>query len=365
MVRLKDIAEITGFSITTVSRILNNDKTLRTSQNTKNIIKTVAEATGYKTLNEKKKERYKKKNSLSMVVGIIEMSSTNEVIKDPYYIYLKEFLEKVCRKNTIKSLSLTFDLKRQKYVNNDISKLKVNGLIAIGRFSKLEVKAMEKLSKNIVFLDTAYPNGEYSSIAPDLELGVKNGLDYLFEKGHRKIYFIGWTPRGSFVMSMIFLVICSLPSHIQSDKINLRIERDAEHHGLFVVFCADDSDGMRLVCVCHARHHRILDLFEAAAPLGRGVHHLFDIIGARLLAHVLAQRVVDLFIFALRQLRHDGKSRARDLVLVHAVGQLVSAAAGQDHQQHRSQCEKPHFFAHIYPFPKKIKPPSLHIGAKT
>lgn len=39
MVRLKDIAEITGFSITTVSRILNNDKTLRTSQNTKNIIK--------------------------------------------------------------------------------------------------------------------------------------------------------------------------------------------------------------------------------------------------------------------------------------------------------------------------------------
>ena len=46
MVRLKDIAEITGFSITTVSRILNNDKTLRTSQNTKNIIKTVAEATG-------------------------------------------------------------------------------------------------------------------------------------------------------------------------------------------------------------------------------------------------------------------------------------------------------------------------------
>lgn len=49
------------FSITTVSRILNNDKTLRTSQNTKNIIKTVAEATGYKTLNEKKKERYKKR----------------------------------------------------------------------------------------------------------------------------------------------------------------------------------------------------------------------------------------------------------------------------------------------------------------
>ena len=76
MVRLKDIAEITGFSITTVSRIFYNDKTLRTSQNTKNIIKTVAEATGYKTLNEKKKERYKKKNSLSMVVGIIENLNT-------------------------------------------------------------------------------------------------------------------------------------------------------------------------------------------------------------------------------------------------------------------------------------------------
>lgn len=234
MVRLKDIAEITGFSITTVSRILNNDKTLRTSQNTKNIIKTVAEATGYKTLNEKKKERYKKKNSLSMVVGIIEMSSTNEVIKDPYYIYLKEFLEKVCRKNTIKSLSLTFDLKRQKYVNNDISKLKVNGLIAIGRFSKLEVKAMEKLSKNIVFLDTVYPNGEYSSIAPDLELGVKNGLDYLFEKGHSKIYFIGPTYAPNFFTNLALevrresFIKYMKEKKMYSDSLLLECERSSE-----------------------------------------------------------------------------------------------------------------------------------------
>ena len=35
MVRLKDIAEITGFSITTVSRILNNDSSLSTSLETK------------------------------------------------------------------------------------------------------------------------------------------------------------------------------------------------------------------------------------------------------------------------------------------------------------------------------------------
>ena len=190
MIHLKDIAEITGFSVATISRVLNDDKTLRTTQETRNIIKTVAEATGYKTLNEKKKERYKKKNTLS-IIGIIEMSSTNEILKDPYYIYLKEFLEKVCRKNTIKSLNLSFDLKKQKYISNDNCRWKVSGLIAIGRFSEIEVKAMEKLSKNIVFLDTTYPEGKYSSIAPDLELGVKKGLDYLIEKGHKNICFIG------------------------------------------------------------------------------------------------------------------------------------------------------------------------------
>lgn len=234
MIHLKDIAEITGFSIATVSRVLNNDKSLRATQETKNIIKTVAEASGYKTLSEKKKERYKKKNSLSIVIGIIEMSSTNEILKDPYYIYLKEFLEKVCRKNTIKSLNLSFDSKKQKYINNDNYNLKVNGLIAIGRFSEIEVKAMEKLSKNIVFLDTSYPDGKYSSITPDLELGVKKGLDYLIEKGHKKICFIGPIYAPNFFKTLSLevrreaFIKYMKEKNLYSDSLLLECERSSE-----------------------------------------------------------------------------------------------------------------------------------------
>ena len=55
MVTLKNLSEITGYSIATISRVLNNDKTLRASEETKKIIKTVAKTSGYKTLQSKKR----------------------------------------------------------------------------------------------------------------------------------------------------------------------------------------------------------------------------------------------------------------------------------------------------------------------
>ena len=93
---------------------------------------------------------------------------------------------------------------------------------------------MEKLSKNIVFLDTAYPNGEYSSIAPDLELGVKNGLDYLFEKGHRKIYFIGPTYAPNFLTNLALevrresFIKYMKEKKMYSDSLLLECERSSE-----------------------------------------------------------------------------------------------------------------------------------------
>ena len=75
MVTLKNLSELTGYSITTISRVLNNDKTLRAGEETKNIIKAVAKNSGYKT-QESKKNKLKNTSPIKNCLGIIERAGT-------------------------------------------------------------------------------------------------------------------------------------------------------------------------------------------------------------------------------------------------------------------------------------------------
>ena len=190
MVTLKNLSEITGYSIATISRVLNNDKTLRASEETKKIIKTVAKTSGYKTL-QNKKNKQKIKSSLynRCCLGIVEPSNIQEHIQDPYYLYLKGFVEQECFNKKIETVKIQYNTKSKKY--NFFPNKKVDGIITIGHFSVKEIDDMKKITKNIVFLDCAPHDGNYSSVIVDLKLGLKRGVDYLISCGHKNICFAG------------------------------------------------------------------------------------------------------------------------------------------------------------------------------
>ena len=190
MVTLKNLSEITGYSIATISRVLNNDKTLRASEETKKIIKTVAKTSGYKTL-QSKKNKQKIKSSLynRCCLGIVEPSNIQEHIQDPYYLYLKGFVEQECFNKKIETVKIQYNTKSKKY--NFFPNKKVDGIITIGHFSVKEINDMKKITKNIVFLDCAPHDGNYSSVIVDLKLGLKRGVDYLISCGHKNICFAG------------------------------------------------------------------------------------------------------------------------------------------------------------------------------
>lgn len=190
MVTLKNLSEITGYSIATISRVLNNDKTLRASEETKKIIKTVAKTSGYKTL-QSKKNKQKIKSSLynRCCLGIVEPSNIQEYIQDPYYLYLKGFVEQECFNKKIETVKIQYNTKSKKY--NFFPNKKVDGIITIGHFSVKEIDDMKKITKNIVFLDCAPHDGNYSSVIVDLKLGLKRGVDYLISCGHKNICFAG------------------------------------------------------------------------------------------------------------------------------------------------------------------------------
>ncbi|MGL5379141.1 LacI family DNA-binding transcriptional regulator [Clostridium sp.] len=184
MATLKEIAEKVGVSVATVSRVLNNDSGILVSDDTKLNIFKVADELEYKTVKQRKG---KLKENKSICIGIVEMYDVLKQLEDPYYLLLRNIVERECFQNELKVVKLF----RESNGYECIEKVDLDGIIAIGKFSETEINFMAQKTNNIVFLDSS-PNDEiYDSVKINFKLGVKQGLDYFVKLGHSKIGFIG------------------------------------------------------------------------------------------------------------------------------------------------------------------------------
>lgn len=181
MATLKEIANKANVSQSTVSRVLNHDSTIFVTDETKKKIFEIAEELEYKTLKERKN---KTKKDLKIKVGIIEMYDTAMQLEDPYYLLLRNVVEKECFENNIDVIKLF--KKDNEYINDD-----VEAIIAIGKFEKEEINSMNKITNNIVFLDSSPNDNLYDSVKVNFKSGVKQALSNLKKLGHKKIGYIG------------------------------------------------------------------------------------------------------------------------------------------------------------------------------
>lgn len=86
MVTIKQIAEESGFSQATVSRLLNEDPTLSVSPATKNKILTVANKLGY--------GKRQNKFLISRKIALLTSFTAEEELQDVYFNTLKELILK-------------------------------------------------------------------------------------------------------------------------------------------------------------------------------------------------------------------------------------------------------------------------------
>lgn len=184
MATLKDIAKLSDVSITTVSRILNNDTTLNVSNKTKEKVKEIANKLNYKTIGQRYEDRKAKKYK----IGIAQMFELDEQKKDIYYVMMRTVLEEVCLEKGIEIISL-FRNENNSFIK--INKKKLDGIFPIGRFTLEEIADFESYTRNIVFIDSSPDELTYHSIIPNYQLGVKIALKHFLEKGHKDIGFIG------------------------------------------------------------------------------------------------------------------------------------------------------------------------------
>lgn len=185
MATINDIAKVAGVSPGTVSRVLNHDTTLSVGVDTKLRILSVAEELEYLSPKERKKKKLKKGPRYN--IAIVDWYVATALVEDPYYLHLMTTMEKYLTRHDINSFKLvSMD---GEYVSTVDSE--PDGIIAIGRFDEEQVNKLEKISKNIVFLDSCPNAAKFDSILVNTELGTTQALEYFLSQGHTEIGFIG------------------------------------------------------------------------------------------------------------------------------------------------------------------------------
>lgn len=187
MATLKDIAAATGISVSTISRVLNQDETMIVTPQTQQRILDAAQALGYIPRNGRAKGE-SSRGTTPLKMGIAQMFENDQVLQDPYYLYMKNALEQVCFARGIETTPL-FRNNQGDFTAQWESKL--DGIFAIGSFTHQEIQSFQRMTNYIVFVDSSPDDERFFSAVPNFHLGLRQALEHLLEAGHRRIAFLG------------------------------------------------------------------------------------------------------------------------------------------------------------------------------
>lgn len=177
MATLKDIAKLANVSITTASRILNQDMNLVVSDVTRQRVLKVADDLSYK--NPKQRT-----NNHKYTFAMIHWYTRTQELEDTYYLSIRLGVEKAAYDQGINLIKVFYD-----DLSNSL--IPCDGAIAIGKFDEKEVTTFKSHYKNIVFVDSSPNEAQFDSVVIDFEHAYSNAINYLEQLGFTDIGYIG------------------------------------------------------------------------------------------------------------------------------------------------------------------------------
>lgn len=184
-VTLSDIAEKLGVSSVTVSKALAGKKGV--SDELREEILSLADKMGYV---RKEKNHHSKKNT---VIGVIVAERYLNHSRSFYWHIYKELSVQSNDKRILTLLEvINREAEESESVPNLIAQESVDGLIILGAFNVGYLRMLRNKAKiPMLSLDSLYEEIEGDAVITDNILGGYEITRYLFDKGHRKIGFVG------------------------------------------------------------------------------------------------------------------------------------------------------------------------------
>ena len=185
---LKKIAEMTGVSVSTVSRVLNNKEYNCASPELKNRIWEAAEKIHYvPNENARSLQRGNRRllpaprRRLAIILGRFD-----SLKKDPFFSELFRSVEQEIFANEciISAFLTAAELYRKELPSAD-------GFIIFGRSSESLLRHIQKITKNIIAIDRNPTAFEIDEVVCDGKEAAVLAMEYLIGKGHEKIGYIG------------------------------------------------------------------------------------------------------------------------------------------------------------------------------
>ena len=179
MTTIKEIAQKSGYSSATVSRLLNNDPNLSITADTKNKILEIANKLGYWKDHQEKE--------IKPTIALLYRTNHKEQLQDEYFTSLKQALVETVKQESMKMK--TFYNAADLIENASL----FQGFIGVGAapIENAELVKLHEVLPNGVFVDTNPAPELFDSIRPNLTLTVKNAIDLFIKNGYESIGFIG------------------------------------------------------------------------------------------------------------------------------------------------------------------------------
>ena len=183
MATLKELAQSTGYSPATISRILSGDPSLSVSDEAR---QRVLEEAGRLNYAATKSRRGRAPKSL-LRIGLAERLTPQQQLDDPYFLYLGGLVRRHCLEQ--RYVCLPIPALGDSYLPPEGEGL--DGIVAVGEFSPAQVETLASFSPNTVFLDASPDESRFDSVVLNYELGIRQALELLWELGHENIAFLG------------------------------------------------------------------------------------------------------------------------------------------------------------------------------
>lgn len=170
MATIKDIAKKAGVSPATVSRVLNYDPELSVSKETEQKVFEIAEALNYTKHKNKKREL--------TTLRLVQWYDSEEELADLYYLAIRLGIEKKAEELNVRLI---------KEPMSELTDTQTQGTIALGKFDQKQIKRLEKLTGELLFVDFDAMSFGHNSLVIDFSQGVQLVIDHFIKENHAQI----------------------------------------------------------------------------------------------------------------------------------------------------------------------------------